>query len=96
MLLAATTQPKNSRTYPTGHCTGESAIMLIKYEFEVRASAKFLFDLTQNYDLRAKWDPLTTEAFLVNATEAAQGELVRCTAANGLSMDTVYVSYKPN
>ncbi len=70
--------------------------MLIKYEFEVRASAKFLFDLTQDYDLRAKWDPLTTEAFLVNATVAAQGELVRCTASNGLSMDTVYVAYKPN
>jgi len=70
--------------------------MLIKYEFKVRASAKFLFDLTQDYDLRAKWDPLTTEAFLVNATEAAQGELVRCTAANGLTMDTVYVAYRPN
>lgn len=70
--------------------------MLIRYEFEVGASAGYLFKLTQDYDLRARWDPLTTEAFLVNATDAAQGELVRCTAANGLSMDTVYVSYLPN
>ena len=70
--------------------------MLIRYEFEVEASAEYLFKLTQDYDLRAKWDPLTTEAFLVNSTVAAQGELVRCTAANGLSMDTVYVSYQPN
>ena len=70
--------------------------MLIKYEFEVRASAKFLFELTQDYDLRAQWDPLTTEAFLVDAAVAAPGERVRCTASNGLSMDTVYVAYKPN
>lgn len=70
--------------------------MLIRYAFEVNASAEYLFNLTQDYDLRAKWDPLTTEAFLVNATVAAQGELVRCTAANGLSMDTKYVSYQPN
>ncbi|HEY0585919.1 MAG TPA: SRPBCC family protein [Pseudoduganella sp.] len=70
--------------------------MLIRYEFEVGASAEYLFKLTQDYDLRAKWDPLTAEAFLINAKDAAQGELVRCTAANGLSMDTVYVSYQPN
>lgn len=69
--------------------------MLVHYEFEIAASAKYLFELTQDYALRAVWDPLTTEAFLVNATVAAQGELVRCTARNGLSMDTVYVSYKP-
>ncbi len=69
--------------------------MKIKYDFEVNASAQYLFKLTQDYNLRADWDPLTTEAFLVNATEAAAGELVRCTASNGLSMDTAYVSYKP-
>lgn len=70
--------------------------MLVRYEFEIAASAEYLFDLTQDYSLRAKWDPLTNEAFLVNSSIPAQGELVRCTAKNGLKMDTVYVSFKPN
>lgn len=70
--------------------------MLIKYEFEIASSPEYLFNLTQDYALRAKWDTLTKEAFLVNAEVAAKGELVRCTATNGMSMDTVYVAYEPN
>ena len=69
--------------------------MLIKYDVTIRATAKQLFELTQDYARRPEWDPLTTEAYLVNAKTAAEGELVRCTARNGLSMDTVYVSYQP-
>lgn len=71
--------------------------MLIKHEFEVRASAKYLFDLTQDYTLRAEWDTLTTEAYLLNdAKEAALGVQARCIGGNGLSMDIEYMSYKPN
>ncbi|MBE9608438.1 type II toxin-antitoxin system RatA family toxin [Chitinilyticum piscinae] len=70
--------------------------MKIRYDFEVNASAEALFALTQDYALRARWDPLTKEAYLVDASEPCAGALVRCTAHNGLSMDTVYVSYKPN
>lgn len=70
--------------------------MNIKYSVEINATAKELFELTQDYSKRTLWDPLTNEAFLVNADTAADGELVRCTAKNGMSMDTVYVSYKPN
>ena len=70
--------------------------MLIKYDVTIRATAKELFELTQDYTRRKEWDPLTTEAYLVNAETAAKGELVRCTARNGMSMDTAYVSYQPN
>lgn len=34
--------------------------MLIRYEFEIGASTEYLFNLPQDHDLRAKWDPLTT------------------------------------
>jgi len=70
--------------------------MLIKHEFEVRAGAKYLFDLTQDYTLRSAWDTLTSEAYLINATQAAVGAQARCIGVNGLSMDIEYVSYKPN
>jgi hypothetical protein len=70
--------------------------MLIKYDVTIRATPKTLFELTQDYDKRALWDPLTSEARLVNATVAAKGELVRCTARNGMSMDTIYVAYEPD
>ena len=69
--------------------------MLIKYEVTIQASAKALFELTQDYSKRTLWDPLTTEAYLVNSNSAAEVQLVRCTARNGMSMDTVYVSYQP-
>ena len=68
--------------------------MLIKYDVIIFASARDLFELTQDYGKRAAWDPLTSEAYLVNAEVPAVGELVRCTATNGMSMDTVYVSYQ--
>lgn len=70
--------------------------MNIKYSMEIAASAHELFELTQNYSKRNAWDPLTSEAYLLNLASAAEGGLVRCTAKNGLSMDTVYVSYKPD
>lgn len=71
--------------------------MLIKHEFEVRASAKYLFDLTQDYTLRTEWDTLTTEAYLLNdAKVAALGVQARCIGGNGLAMDIEYMSYKPN
>ncbi|BBB60011.1 hypothetical protein UNDKW_1738 [Undibacterium sp. KW1] len=70
--------------------------MLIKHEFEVRASAKYLFDLTQDYTLRQEWDTLTTESYLLNAKQAAVGAQARCIDGNGLAMDIEYVSYKPN
>jgi ribosome-associated toxin RatA of RatAB toxin-antitoxin module len=69
--------------------------MLIKYDVTIRTTAKELFELTQNYARRTEWNPLTTEAYLINADIPAEGELVRCTARNGMSMDTVYVSYQP-
>jgi ribosome-associated toxin RatA of RatAB toxin-antitoxin module len=69
--------------------------MNIRYEFEVRASARFLFELTQDYSCRPLWDPLTRQATLLNADRPSKGVLLRYTASNGLTMDTEYVSYKP-
>lgn len=66
--------------------------MLIKHEFKVRASARYLFDVEQDYIFRAAWDTLTGEAYLIAAV-GAQG---RCIGVNGLSMDIKYVPYKPN
>ena len=70
--------------------------MLIHHEFEVRADARYLFDLTQDYTQRAKWDTFTKESFLMNAKVAGIGETARCIDGMGFSMDIVYVSYQPN
>lgn len=69
--------------------------MNIRYEFEVHASARFLFELTQDYARRPLWDPLTGQAALLNAERPSKGALLRYTASNGLTMDTEYISYKP-
>ena len=69
--------------------------MHIRYTLQIKASAHSLFALTQDYEQRAIWDPLTTDARLVDADQPAVGARVRCIARNGMQMDTVYVSYQP-
>jgi len=69
--------------------------MRSRYEFEVQASALQLFHWMHDYDLRAQWDTFTQSTLLDGAT-AGVGGVVRSTAKNnGLSMDTVYVSFQP-
>jgi len=69
--------------------------MRSRYEFEVDASAEQLFDWMHNYDLRAQWDTFTQSTLLGDAP-AGVGGVVRSTSKNnGLSMDTMYVSFQP-
>lgn len=53
-----------------------------------------LFDLSQDYALRLKWDPfLRSLQFLDGAAESAVGVRVRVRARNGLTMTVEYVSF---
>jgi len=69
--------------------------MLVRHEFDVDTSAAHLFQLMHDYGLRAQWDTFT-RSFLVDSDAAGQGQVVRSISKNnGLSMDTVYVSFQP-
>lgn len=70
--------------------------MIIHCETLIHASAKALFELTQDYAKRALWDPFTPEAHLIHAAVPGEGAIARCTDRHGFSMDTVYVSYRPD
>jgi ribosome-associated toxin RatA of RatAB toxin-antitoxin module len=52
-----------------------------------------VFDYTQDYANRLKWDTFLIEARLLNATHAAKGVKAWCVAKNGLGMETEYVSF---
>ncbi len=60
----------------------------------ISGSAESLFDYTQDYNNRLKWDTFLTEAHLLNnAVRADKGVKAWCVAKNGLGMETEYVSF---
>jgi hypothetical protein len=60
---------------------------------EIEATPAAVFDLIHDYSRRLEWDTLLKDARLLDAPAAALGTTARCTARNGLAMDTVYVSF---
>lgn len=65
---------------------------------EILAAPELIFDYTQDYTNRLKWDTFLTEAYLLdNATQADKGVKAWCVSKNGLGMETQYVSFnRPN
>lgn len=60
----------------------------------LKCSREAVFDFTQDYTNRLKWDTFLIKAELLNgAAEAGPGVQADCTAKNGLGMITEYVSY---
>ncbi len=61
---------------------------------DIAAKAELVFDYTQDYDNRLKWDTFLTEAYLLNnAIAADKGVKAWCVSRNGLGMETQYVSF---
>jgi ribosome-associated toxin RatA of RatAB toxin-antitoxin module len=61
---------------------------------EIAAKWELVFDYTQDYKNRLKWDTFLTEAYLLdNATQAEKGVKAWCVSRNGLGMETQYVSF---
>lgn len=61
---------------------------------EILGTPEFLFDYTQDYSNRLKWDTFLTEAYLLdNVTQADKGVKAWCVSKNGLGMETQYVSF---
>jgi ribosome-associated toxin RatA of RatAB toxin-antitoxin module len=70
--------------------------MTFRQSVEIAAEPGELFELTQDYARRLEWDPFLTSAALVDGAGAAGvGVRARCTAHNGFSMETRYVSFNP-
>jgi ribosome-associated toxin RatA of RatAB toxin-antitoxin module len=70
--------------------------MRFQESLEIAAEPERLFDLSQDYARRLQWDPFLREARLLGgATEPGLGVVARCTAHNGMSMETRYVSFQP-
>ena len=60
----------------------------------INGSAEALFDFTQDYSTRLKWDTFLKQADLLNgAVSPAKDVKARCVAKNGIGMETVYVSF---
>lgn len=63
---------------------------------EIEGACESIFDYTQDYSNRLKWDTFLIEAYLLaNATRADKGVKAWCVARNGLGMETQYVSFNP-
>lgn len=53
-----------------------------------------VFDFTQDYTLRLKWDTFLKQADLINGAENAdKGAKAYCVAKNGMGMTTEYVTF---
>ena len=60
----------------------------------INSSREVVFDFTQDYANRLKWDTFLKKAVLMDgATEAGVGVRADCVAKNGLGMITEYVSF---
>ncbi|MDJ1469977.1 SRPBCC family protein [Cytophagaceae bacterium DM2B3-1] len=60
----------------------------------IHESATKVFDYTQDYTNRLKWDTFLKKADLIGeATEAGKGVKAYCVAHNGLGMETEYVTF---
>lgn len=61
---------------------------------EIVGNMESIFDYTQDYKNRLKWDTFLTEAYLLDdATQADKGVKAWCVSRNGLGMETQYVSF---
>src|SRR5688500_8840400 len=61
---------------------------------EINGKSEQIFDYTQDYNNRLKWDTFLTEAYLLNnATKADKGVRAWCVSKNGMGMETEYVSF---
>jgi ribosome-associated toxin RatA of RatAB toxin-antitoxin module len=61
---------------------------------EIEGKSDLIFDYTQDYNNRLKWDTFLSKAYLLdNATQADKGVKAWCVAKNGLGMETQYVSF---
>jgi hypothetical protein len=70
--------------------------MSIKFSesIDIQGNPEPIFDYTQDYSNRLKWDTFLIEAHLLNnASQAGKGEKAWCVAKNGLGMETEYVSF---
>lgn len=60
----------------------------------IEAKSEQVFDFTQDYSKRLKWDTFLKKAVLIDvATNADKGVKAYCVAKNGLAMVTEYVTY---
>lgn len=65
---------------------------------DVGCSVEEAFSLFQDYSVRLRWDPFLCEAYLLDAEQAEVGATARCVARPrwlGLSMETIYIAYRP-
>ena len=61
----------------------------------INEKAEQVFDFTQDYNNRLKWDTFLKRAELVDGAKSAEkGVKAYCVAKNGIGMETEYVSYK--
>jgi ribosome-associated toxin RatA of RatAB toxin-antitoxin module len=61
---------------------------------QIKSSPEIVFDYTQDYNNRLKWDTFLIEARLIDgAIESAKGVKAWCVAHNGIGMETEYVSF---
>ena len=70
--------------------------MSIKFSesIDIQGNPEAIFDYTQDYSNRLKWDTFLIEAYLLNnALQAGKGVKAWCVAKNGLGMETEYVSF---
>lgn len=60
----------------------------------IEANQEQVFDFTQDYKNRLKWDTFLKKADLIDgATQADKGVKAYCVAKNGIGMTTEYVTY---
>ena len=60
----------------------------------IQSNPEIVFDYTQDYNNRLKWDTFLQEARLINgANKLAKGVKAWCVAYNGMGMETEYVSF---
>lgn len=60
----------------------------------INEKSEKVFDFTQNYNTRLKWDTFLKKADLIDgATNADKGVRAYCVAKNGIGMVTEYVTY---
>src|SRR5690349_19646428 len=70
--------------------------MSIKFSesIDIQGNSEAIFDYTQDYSNRLKWDTFLIEAHLLNnASHAGKGVKAWCVAKNGKGMETEYVTY---
>ncbi|ABG59489.1 type II toxin-antitoxin system RatA family toxin [Cytophaga hutchinsonii] len=60
----------------------------------IHASAEIIFDVTQDYAQRLRWDTFLKQAELIEGAErAGKGVKAYCAAKNGMGMVTEYVTF---